>query len=386
MHDEYDVIVVGAGPGGVSSALSASRAGARVLLIEREPAIAAWKPCGEATSESTFRTVGLKPEPPLIVRKANAIVYAPNGSSITIDQEGYAINKTFLLQEVAAKAAEAGAEIHVREEFEGFERKDGGVLLKTSRATYRAKVIIGADGYHSSVAKVAGVKEKSEPIPTVQYIMANVKLKHPYSVRFYLGNEIAPKGYAWIFPKTDDIAEVGIGVRGAVAKEYLDRFVKEHQDELGNAKVIDYRGAPVPIGGLISQAVQDNLILVGDAAGTVIPFTGAGIHSSLAAGLVAGEVAADSVNRGDQSASFLSAFYERYRNPWGERIAKSLKAMRLFERLSDDDLNSLAEALSANDVLDIANGLDVVKVAKKLMSHPRLALKVGMALLQISST
>ncbi len=216
--------------------------------------------------------------------------------------------------------------------------------------------------------------------------MANVKLKHPYSVRFYLGNEIAPKGYAWIFPKTDDIAEVGIGVRGAVAKEYLDRFVKEHQDELGNAKVIDYRGAPVPIGGLISQAVQDNLILVGDAAGTVIPFTGAGIHSSLAAGLVAGEVAADSVNRGDQSASFLSAFYERYRNPWGERIAKSLKAMRLFERLSDDDLNSLAEALSANDVLDIANGLDVVKVAKKLMSHPRLALKVGMALLQISST
>jgi len=109
--------------------------------------------------------------------------------------------------------------------------------------------------------------------------MANVKLKHPESVRFYLGNNVAPKGYAWIFPKTDSIAEVGIGVRGATAKVYLDKFVKQHEDELGEAKIIDYRGAPVPIGGLISEAAKDNILLVGDAAGTVVPFTGAGIHS-----------------------------------------------------------------------------------------------------------
>ena len=378
---EYDVIVVGGGPAGVAAAKSSAESGAKTLLIEREPAISAWKPCGEATSLETFTDVGLKADYPLIVRKANAMVFAPNGKYITINQEGYFINKSLFLQEVASKAAQAGAEIHVRDAFESFVREDGGVKVKTSTGIYRAKVIIGADGYHSTVAKVAGIKEKSEPIPTIQYLMGNVKLKYPHSVRFYLGNSVAPKGYAWIFPKTDDIAEVGIGVRGAVAKQYLDKFVMEHQDELGGARIIDYRGAPVPIGGMIRDAVRDNLILVGDAAGTVIPFTGAGIHSSLVAGMVAGRVAARASLEGNVSAERLSEFYKLYDDPWGKRIRASLKAMRVFENASDDDLNQLQELLSESDVLALANGFDLSKVVPKIMKHPLLAIKIGARLL-----
>jgi len=378
---DYDVIIVGGGPAGVAAAKSSAEAGARTLLLEREPAIAAWKPCGEATSLETFTDMGLKADYPLIVRKANAMVFAPNGKYVKINQEGYSINKTFFLQEVASKAAQAGAEIHVRESFESFEREGSIVKVKTSSKIYTANVLIGADGYHSAVAKVAGIKEKSEPIPTVQYIMGNVKLEHPNSVRFYLGDSVAPKGYAWIFPKTDDIAEVGIGVRGVVAKQYLDKFVKEHSDELGRAKIIDYRGAPVPIGGLIKDAVRDNLILAGDAAGTVIPFTGAGIHASLIAGMVAGRVAAKASNEGDVSAQRLSEFYSAYDDPWGKRIRSSLKAMKVFEKASDDDFNQLQEILDEGDILDLANGFDFSKVASKLMKHPMLAIKIGARLL-----
>jgi len=378
---DYDVIIVGGGPAGVAAAKSSAEAGARTLLLEREPAIAAWKPCGEATSLETFTDMGLKADYPLIVRKANAMVFAPNGKYVKINQEGYSINKTFFLQEVASKAAQAGAEIHVRESFESFEREGSIVKVKTSSKIYTANVLIGADGYHSAVAKVAGIKEKSEPIPTVQYIMGNVKLEHPNSVRFYLGDSVAPKGYAWIFPKTDDIAEVGIGVRGVVAKQYLDKFVKEHSDELGRAKIIDYRGAPVPIGGLIKDAVRDNLILAGDAAGTVIPFTGAGIHASLIAGMVAGRVAAKASNEGDVSAQRLSEFYSAYDDPWGKRIRSSLKAMKVFEKASDDDFNQLQEILDEGDILDLANGFDFSKVASKLMKHPMLAIKIGTRLL-----
>ncbi len=376
------MIVVGGGPSGVSAAKSSALNNSKVLLLEKCPTIMANKPCGEASSQETLKTAGVKPTPQIVLRRAKALVFAPNMNSIEIDQIGYALNKSMLIQAIAEQAAEAGAHIKVREEVkEVGKASDGHMLVKTLHGEYKAKVVIGADGYNSTVAKCLGINEKSEPIPTVQYVMANCDLEYPDYVRFYLGNEIAPGGYAWIFPKDDRIAEVGIGVRGGPAKFYLDKFVKLFEKELKKAQIIDYRGAPVPIGGMIKQNVVDGAILVGDAAGTVIPLTGAGIHSSIAAGLIAGEVAAKASMEGNNSKHRLEEFNERYNEHWGERIKKSLKAMRSIEKLSDDDLNTLQKILNAEDILDLSNGFDLKKVALKLLKHPILATKLAKALL-----
>ncbi|MEM3031647.1 MAG: NAD(P)/FAD-dependent oxidoreductase [Nitrososphaerota archaeon] len=375
-----DIIVVGGGPAGVSAAKAAAGEGVEVLLLEKYPTIMANKPCGEAVSKETLDTAGVKPTPRIVMHEAYALVYSPSMIEVEIPQIGYNINKSLFIQEIAAQAAEYGADIHVREEVIAVAREDGHMAVKTSRGAYRAKVVIGADGYNSTVARALGVSERPEPIPTVQYIMANCRLAHPDAVRFYLGNRLAPGGYAWIFPRSERLAEVGIGVRGGVAKEYLDRFVSQFSEELGNAKIIDYRGAPVPIGGAISETVFDGAMLVGDAAGHVIPLTGAGIHSSVAAGLAAGRVAAKAVLEEDVSKERLSEFYMLYEG-WLTRIRKSLKAMRAVEKLSDEDLDTLANILKADDILDLANGLDISRVARKLLAHPILAMKLARSLL-----
>ncbi|MEM1941127.1 MAG: NAD(P)/FAD-dependent oxidoreductase [Candidatus Caldarchaeum sp.] len=378
--NEYDVVVVGGGPAGVSAAKAAAMNNVSVLLLEKHPTIMANKPCGEACSKETLVTAGVKPSPRIVMHEAYALVYSPSMIEVKIPQIGYNINKSFFIQEIAAQAAEYGADIHVREEVTGVVRENSKLLVKTNRDTYKAKVVIGADGYNSTVARSLGVTERPEPIPTVQYIMANCRLKNSDAVRFYLGNKIAPGGYAWIFPRTEKLAEVGIGVRGAVAKDYLDAFVKLFSDELGNAKIIDYRGAPVPIGGAISESVFDGAMLIGDAAGHVIPLTGAGIHSSVSAGLAAGKVAANAVQEGDTSKRRLSEFYKLY-EPWLNRIKKSLRAMRAVEKLTDEELDTLAKIFQADDILDLANGMDIGRVAKKLLSHPVLAVKLARQLL-----
>ena len=376
----FDVIIVGGGPAGVSAAKASAATGAKTLLLEKNPAIMALKPCGQAVSAETLKTAGVKPTSALIVNRVDARVYAPNGESVKITGTGYMINKTLLLQEIAAQAAELGAEIHVNEPFLYLlRREDGGITVKTPKAEYECTVLIGADGHNSRVARALGVKERSELIPTLQYLIGGCRLETMDEIRIYLGNDLAPKGYAWIFPVSERIAEVGIGVRGAPLKPYMDKFLRKFGGEL-NGQIIDNRGAPVPVGGTISKYIFDGAILIGDAAGMVIPLTGGGIHSSIAAGLAAGEVAGEASQEGDASERRLKEFDEKYK-PWLSRIRKSLMVLRVLEKLGDEDLNQLAEILDEQDIIDLANGLDVVRVAKKLLLHPRLAVKLAKPLL-----
>ncbi len=378
--NKYDVIIVGGGPAGVSAAKASAKTGARVLLLEKSPTIMANKPCGQAVSQETLQTAEVKPDPTIVLHRAYALVYAPNLNYVKIDRIGFLIDKSRFLQYIAAQAAEYGAEIHVREEVLEVKVENDAVKVKTNKNKYETSVIIGADGYNSTVARSLGINERSEPIPTIQYVMVNCNVKYPDAVRFFLGNNVAPGGYAWIFPHSEKIAEVGIGVRGAPAKDYLDAFVKSFSDEFGRAQIIDYRGAPVPIGGIINEPIRDKTMLIGDAAGMVIPLTGAGIHSSIAAGLAAGKVAGEAAQEGNTSKERLSEFYTLYK-PWIERIKKSLKVMRALEKMNDDELNLLAEILNDQDILDLANGLDLVRVARKLASHPIFAIKLVKAII-----
>jgi len=97
---------------------------------------------------------------------------------------------------------------------------------------------------------------------------------------------------------------------------------------------------PCPVGGEVESYVADNLMLCGDAASQVIPLTGAGIHTGLVAGKIAGEEAAISALKGNVSAANLQRYRDRFDKLWGQRISNSLKALDSFERFSDNELNT----------------------------------------------
>jgi digeranylgeranylglycerophospholipid reductase len=211
--------------------------------------------------------------------------------------------------------------------------------------------------------------------------MADCRELEKEMMLFYVGREVAPSGYVWIFPTGENTANVGIGVRGGPAKQYLDRFIKNHQGMFAKAKIIKMGAAAVPICGQLVNTVNHNLLVCGDASGQVIPFTGGGIHSSLYGGKLAGRTMAKALEEGDTGIERLKKYWSEYEKLWGYRIKDSGKALKAIEALTDEELTELGDLLSSRDIVDLVNGFDIVRVAKLLLAHPVFALKISQILL-----
>ena len=382
----YDVIIVGAGPAGLISASIIAKKGFRVAVFEKEPHLGV-KPCGEAVSKKTLDEISIPFSKEITGQEIKqAEIYAPNGNKVTIEEwggAGYVLNKKLFLHYLAEKAVEAGMDILMNQRVVDLTRNDDVVRVKTRRKTWSARLILGADGFASIVSKTFGFEKqkKRELISCLQYGMVNCNLNNTETIEFYLGQSVAPLGYVWVFPKGDKSANVGIGVRGKPAKPYLDRFIKQHPNMFSKAQIVGIEAAPVTISGILDETVADNVLLVGEAAGQVIPLTGGGIHASMIGGRMAGETAIEALEKEDLSKKMLDGYVEKYQKKWGKRIKDSRKALRVMEKLNDEEFNKLSELLTPQDILDLANGANIARVGQKFIKHPLFSLKLAKALL-----
>lgn len=386
---DYDAIVIGAGPAGLMAARMIAKKGFSVLTLEKDRDLGT-KACAEAVSSAAFETAGISPTPSVISNNVSgAIVYPPDESKgVRImggTYKGYILNKPLFLCALASEAVAAGSDLQMRSEAKEIIMEGGqpkAIAYEQRGEVKRAgfKALVGADGVGSLVARSCAFNiEGYELIPTMQYVMVNCNIPEKEMIHTYMGNEVAPLGYVWVFAKNEYMANVGIGVRGRPAKQYLDKFIQNHPDMFKNAKIVREGGGGVPIGGQIPEIVKGNVVLCGDSSGQVIPITGGGIRTSMAAGKCAGEAVAEALEAKDLSP--LSNYPKRYNEYWGSRIIRSLRVLKALEKLSDEDLNLLAGLITGDDVVDLANGLDVKRVASKLLKHPVVAMKIASKLL-----
>jgi len=384
--DDYDIAVIGAGPSGVMAAWKAASAGSRTVLLEKEENPGR-KVCAEGVLDNALTDAEIEPRDEFVSSKIlGAILYAPDESKkVDVKGAGFVLDKPRFLSILADRARSSGAEIRYGATVEEITRDGETVLVSGKRGnvpyTLRCKIVVGCDGVASLLARRFFKRDNYSVVAALQYDMSNCKIQDESKLHIYVGHHKAPSGYIWIFPKGHGEANVGIGVKGSNAKQLLDNFVRDHPEMFSDATIQKSLAAPVPVGGEVSRYVQDNMMLCGDAAGQVIPLTGAGIHTGIAAGKIAGEVAAKAVAEGNISASRLKEYQERFDAYFGNRISNSLKALESFEKFSDDDLNIITEYLEGQDLVDMANGYSPSRAISLLVRHPLLAMKVAYQLL-----
>ncbi|MDD5615639.1 MAG: NAD(P)/FAD-dependent oxidoreductase [Candidatus Methanoperedens sp.] len=364
MKDRYDVIVVGAGPGGSIAAKTCAEGGLDVLMIEKRQEIGDPVRCAEGVGKDALLK-HIEPDTKWIATEVKgSVLIAPDGTEIKMSEDassnmkvGYVLERKIFDRTLAQKAAMAGAEVMVKTRATGLLRSNGmvtGINAMYMGETHeiKADIVIGADGIESKVGRWGGIDTSLKPgdIETgVQFLVSNID-PGEYNT-FYLGEKYAPGGYQWIFPKGEHTANVGLGILGSKsgnirAISLLHRFLEINMPQ---AKIIEMVVGGVPVSGPIKQTVTNGLILVGDAARQSDPLTGGGITNAMDAGKMAGEVCIKAKERGDYSVKTLKEYEDGWRATIGKEISRSLKVKNLFIRLSDEQLNQLAHSLDGVD-------------------------------------
>ncbi len=355
---DYDVIVVGAGPGGSMAAKTCAEKGLDVLLIEKRQEIGVPVRCAEGVGRKEFEEFVEPDEKWIASEIENAELYSPSGHRVKLSADqagnevGYVLERKIFDRHLAMLAGRAGAEVLTKTSAVSMERENGSVRLGIrSMGEFQeltTKIVIGADGVESRVAKWAGIDTTlrlNEIESCVQYLMTDIDFD-PTTTYFWVGRKYAPGGYIWLFPKGDNSANVGIGVMPSMAdkpaKYYLDRFVREN---FPDGEIVEVVIGGVPVKGAIDTAVADNVMLVGDAARHTDPITGGGIINAMKAGYKAGITASEAVEKGDYSESFLKRYDRRWMDDFGQTLIRNRKLQEKMLKLDDSTFDRLFKGI-----------------------------------------
>ncbi|MFQ5583692.1 MAG: NAD(P)/FAD-dependent oxidoreductase [Calditrichia bacterium] len=370
---DYDVLVIGAGPAGSTTARVAAGKGLRVLLVDKKQELGSPIQCSGAVSAHALADAEIKTDDEFISSAVFGFaVYDSEGHSTIIDYRrlkpeeyaskplGFIVDRRRFDRYLTSRAERAGVEVWLKTEALGFKANPQGlakVQLKRfgENITVRTRVVVGADGLQSQVGKWAGLQthiKLSELASCLQYVMDGVETNG--LLELITGHKWAPGGYAWIFSKEHGYAEVGLGVIRSITKRdarwHLDHFIKNSfmAGRLENARILEVQGGGVPLTAPLKKQFANNIILVGDAARQVNPITGGGIHTALRCGRIAGNFLGDLFKAGKApSARNLAGYQKRWMQEMGEAMWKLYQVKRgIFRHKPPERDRKLYETLA----------------------------------------
>lgn len=355
-----DVVVAGAGPAGAAAAHTLAAAGADVLVLERAH-FPRDKSCGDGV---TAHAVDLLHDMGVTfdafagrgVRTYGGLIGGPNGRTFSADPppaadgsqvECWVVPRLVLDAEVAQAAVRAGAQLKQGAAVTAVSRDNGsvsGVEYSDGAGVHRvaSKIVIGADGAHSAVAKSLGANESSKRhlgFALRGYYEGVTGLTDDLEI-YYYDTKLLP-GYGWVFPTGPQTANVGIGIYSGELdrstrklRDILDDFIASAPNVAPRMKaarpVGRALGWPLPVSSAHRRTVFDGAMLCGDAASLIDPLTGEGIYTALVSGRSAGRAALKALTVNDVSTKVL----RDHEREWVAIAGGYLSSGRLLKNLA----------------------------------------------------
>jgi digeranylgeranylglycerophospholipid reductase len=352
---DFDVVVVGGGGAGLMAARTAASSGASTLLVERYGRIGERIVCAEGVGAAGLAQFAGPPPECVAASIDGASLFDPEGGCIDISEPGcgYILNKDLFLRHLALDTARAGAETWVGTEALMVRPLAGRGLMVDlegtgGRFTVTAGAVVGADGIESRIGRRLGFQGALKPLELfscAQYLLAPVDVDKR-KVEFHFGRDIAPGGYAWVFPKGEDVANVGLGVicsdKNEISPlEYLRRFKARR---CPGAKVMASVFGGVPAGRAPFGAYGHGVFLAGDAGRMADPVSGAGIVPALETGELAAKAAVEYARDGGTARSVEREFSKGVKALFRDRALR-FGVRKVLARMSDAEAVRMLSAV-----------------------------------------
>ncbi len=378
--------MVGAGPSGISVAYSAAKNGVNVALLEKDDHIAKNVRTSGITWISDAEKFGI---PSKYYNKIkNYAFYSPNNHVVISGQQPKIavldIRRTYKF--LTERALRSGVDLFVKTNVNKISLNKYERTVCSAEKKFYTKIIVDASGFKSVVAQLLGLVN-----PWIRFGVGAEYEAYAENVDYetwsiLVGDEYSTSGYAWIFPVSNNVVRIGVGVgRPQSYINPIDKLKKLIEKKsgpirnLGKITPIELHYGLIPNDGPIRSTVYDNLILVGDSAGYANPLVLEGIRYAIQFGITAGKTIAKAIKINNYSKKILLS-YEKH---WKKLILKKIDLAYIVQNrwlnLTDDEWDeeiNIMKNLSVDELMSYMRAdfgiVSTIKLAKK---YPNMVIK-----------
>jgi digeranylgeranylglycerophospholipid reductase len=347
---ECDFLVVGGGPSGLSFASAVSKR-AKVVVLEEHDIIGQPVQCTGLVTPRVVDLAGARET--VLNRMRGGYFHFPGDQVAEVRGKGtkaMVVDRAAFDQACAERATDLGAEIVLGERFVDAQRS-GNIIVHCSgpkgACDYATKLIIGADGYKSNVAKMAGLKGPRDYVRGVQ-----IDIRHQEEdqemLDVYLGKKVAPGFFAWKIP-CGEMTRIGLCISRSqdTPLNYLTPLLQKLG--LKDKERIRVTSGMIPIGPP-PRTYAERVLIIGDAAGQAKPLSGGGLYTGMVAAKCAADTALECLEEDDFGLAELSSYEVRWKAKLGKELDRGYLIRRAFTKLSDRKLEEAGRILSREDV------------------------------------
>lgn len=355
MHDVRDVLIIGAGPAGLSAAARLAAAGRDALVLEEHDVIGRPVHCTGVLGHDAFAEFDL-PRDTILSITRSATFRAGHGEPVLVESDrviATVVDRPLFDAALAARAQAAGAEIRTAARVDGVEVTPSGVTL-TMRdgAPVHGRALVLACGANYRFNRALGLGIPRAYVQSAQVELPFAALPH---IDVRMGRVIAPGGFAWAVPFVrggETYARLGLLCETEARARFNGFFAEMSRQYGSSAGMPAPRMKMLPLGP-VRKTVADRIIAVGDAAGLVKPTTGGGIYY----GLLSGRYAAETLDACLASDQLTERHLRPYETRWRERIGPDIRAGLLFRRLAsrlgDTSIDALVEVARVDGIVPL---------------------------------